>query len=89
MQNIQRSVLGHNTEKCLMIVDLSIVFVVLHSTFCHSAGVGRTGTFIALDWLLDQAKETQAVNVYQCVHDLREQRQSMIQSLVCHRLYML
>ena len=49
-----------------------------------SAGVGRTGTFIALDILLEQSK-TENVDVFQCVNALREQRFQMVQTDVQYR----
>ena len=49
--------------------------------FC-SAGVGRTGTFIAMDHLLEQAKKQNGIDVYACVKSLRESRMHMVQSLV-------
>ncbi|XP_052807070.1 hemicentin-1-like isoform X2 [Mya arenaria] len=45
-----------------------------------SAGVGRTGTFIALDYLFDQGKVDGKLNVPETVNLLREQRISMIQT---------
>ncbi|XP_010158110.1 PREDICTED: receptor-type tyrosine-protein phosphatase mu-like [Eurypyga helias] len=45
-----------------------------------SAGVGRTGTFIALDFLLKMAKAEGKVAVFHCVQRLREQRVSMVQT---------
>ncbi len=47
-----------------------------------SAGVGRTGTYIATDYLLRQARAERAVNVHGCVEELRTQRQTMVQTLV-------
>uniref|UniRef100_A0A8D0L4V4 Tyrosine-protein phosphatase non-receptor type 20 n=1 Tax=Sphenodon punctatus TaxID=8508 RepID=A0A8D0L4V4_SPHPU len=45
-----------------------------------SAGVGRTGTFIALDLLLKMARAEGSVDVFRCVQRLREQRVSMVQT---------
>ncbi|KAL4229662.1 hypothetical protein ACF0H5_010050 [Mactra antiquata] len=45
-----------------------------------SAGIGRTGTFIALDYLVDQANIEDYVNVLQCAQNLRHQRVNMIQN---------
>ena len=47
-----------------------------------SAGVGRTGTFIALDWILQKIKEKGSVNVYECVKTLRDYRCFMVQTEV-------
>ncbi|ESN96119.1 hypothetical protein HELRODRAFT_67780, partial [Helobdella robusta] len=51
-------------------------------THC-SAGVGRTGTFIALDHLIRQAVDVEAVDVYKCLKLLRSYRNHMIQAVVC------
>ncbi|XP_074876241.1 receptor-type tyrosine-protein phosphatase U-like isoform X1 [Buteo buteo] len=45
-----------------------------------SAGIGRTGTFIALDFLLKMGKAEGKVDVFHCVQRLREQRVSMVQT---------
>ncbi|XP_048248466.1 cell death abnormality protein 1-like isoform X2 [Haliotis rufescens] len=45
-----------------------------------SAGVGRTGTFIALDYLIAQAKAEGAVDVCECIVKLRHQRMDLIQT---------
>ena len=49
--------------------------------FC-SAGVGRTGTFIALDNLYHQATATGSVTPFVVVDRLREQRIKMVQTIV-------
>ncbi|XP_052797128.1 platelet endothelial aggregation receptor 1-like [Mya arenaria] len=46
-----------------------------------SAGVGRTGTFIAMDILYNQGNKTGVIDVFQCVHTLRDQRVNMVQTL--------
>ncbi|XP_052794507.1 uncharacterized protein LOC128227739 isoform X2 [Mya arenaria] len=45
-----------------------------------SAGVGRTGTFIALDNLVDQARTEKCVRPLQMVEALRHQRVNMVQT---------
>ncbi|XP_022245455.1 receptor-type tyrosine-protein phosphatase F-like [Limulus polyphemus] len=46
-----------------------------------SAGVGRTGTFVAIDTLLQELNDEGQVNVYACVSDLRHSRNYLVQSL--------
>ncbi|KAK2140056.1 hypothetical protein LSH36_1498g00002 [Paralvinella palmiformis] len=45
-----------------------------------SAGVGRTGTFIALDRLLQTIDEYDAVDIYSIVHEMRMNRPLMVQT---------
>ena len=50
--------------------------------YCDSAGVGRTGTLIAIDILLNQAMCERQVDIPACIDALRRQRISMVQTLV-------
>uniref|UniRef100_A0A3Q3J0X5 protein-tyrosine-phosphatase n=1 Tax=Monopterus albus TaxID=43700 RepID=A0A3Q3J0X5_MONAL len=51
------------------------------ATIVHcSAGVGRTGTFIALDRVLQQLDSQGTIDLYGCVFDLRLHRQHMVQT---------
>ena len=47
-----------------------------------SAGVGRTGTFIVLDSMLERMKTENTFNIFSFVQQLRDQRVCMVQSLV-------
>ncbi|XP_052795728.1 receptor-type tyrosine-protein phosphatase T-like isoform X1 [Mya arenaria] len=58
-----------------------------HPWLVHcSAGIGRTGTFIAMDFLYDQGTATEVVDIAQCVTDLREDRVNMVQTVGQYRL---
>jgi len=46
-----------------------------------SAGVGRTGTLVALDSLLQQVQEEGEVSIFNTVCDLRHQRNFLVQNL--------
>ncbi|XP_044749818.1 uncharacterized protein LOC123310417 [Coccinella septempunctata] len=45
-----------------------------------SAGVGRTGTLISLDILLQTMRREKEISVFECVMDLRKQRTHMVQT---------
>ena len=47
-----------------------------------SAGVGRTGTFIALDTMMERLKERKDINIFEFVTDMRSRRTKMVQTLV-------
>ncbi len=54
-----------------------------------SAGIGRTGTFIALDILLEQADTEAVVDIYGCVNLMRDNRMNMVQTLVGTQYFIL
>lgn len=60
----------------------SSLWTVLVSLYHCSAGVGRSGTFIALDWLLQQLKHEKVVDVFHTIYSLRMSRHVMIQTPV-------
>ena len=49
---------------------------------CHSAGVGRTGTFIALDAMLDRMSGQGDVDVFNFIAAMRTRRIAMVQTEV-------
>jgi len=50
-----------------------------------SAGVGRTGTFIVIDAMIDMMHAEQKVDVFGCVAKIREQRSQLVQTDVSWR----
>ena len=53
-----------------------------------SAGVGRTGTFIAIDAMMERLNEKDDLNIYQFVMEMRSSRTFMVQTMVSeHSLY--
>ena len=48
----------------------------------YSAGVGRTGTFITIDAMMERLKEKDNLNIYQFVTEMRSSRTFMVQTMV-------
>ena len=57
-------------------------FVTNSAYVFDSAGIGRTGTYIGLHYLLDQANAEGQVDVLQAAHIMRSNRVNMIQTCV-------
>ena len=47
-----------------------------------SAGVGRTGTFITIDHVLEQVQKEGVVNIPGAITRIRQQRMKMVQTVV-------
>ena len=61
--------------------DLKKLIFTFFSAHC-SAGVGRSGTLVAIDGLVQQLREENHVAIYSMVCDLRHQRNYLVQSVV-------
>lgn len=62
--------------------SFSSYFIIYFYLIFNSAGIGRTGTFIAVDCLMQEATTSNAVNVFSTVTRLRLYRNQMVQNLV-------
>ena len=65
-------------------VDQCVLVQMLWLTL-YSAGVGRTGTFICIDNVLEQIKKEKVVDIAGVINKMRHQRMKMVQTHV--RLY--
>ena len=83
---------------CLVTMLLLLLTLKDALMMLSSAGVGRSGTLIALDKLLNEAAEKQSIDLLKCIEGLRMQRMYMVQTLVngryictlfCHLTYTL
>ena len=50
-----------------------------------SAGIGRTGSLIAIDYLLEQAAKDSIIDVYKCISHMRLNRIQMVQTVDQYR----
>ena len=51
-------------------------------TVSFSAGVGRTGTFITLDAMMERLMEKEVLNIFEFVTEMRTRRKQMVQTMV-------
>lgn len=51
-----------------------------------SAGVGRTGTFIAVDYLMQHVRTSDVIDIYSYVMKMRNNRPNMVQTEVIRLL---
>ena len=58
-------------------INFSLVLILF------SAGVGRTGTFIAVDAMMQRLKEKDDLDIYNFVTQMRTKRTFMVQNMVC------
>ena len=57
----------------------------VYMNFCYpicSAGVGRTGTFITLDVMMERLKKRKDIDIFVFVSEMRTRRTKMVQTLV-------
>ena len=53
-----------------------------------SAGVGRTGTFITFDAMMERLKERDDLNIIEFVNEMRTRRMCMVQTVVSVPVHM-
>ena len=72
---------GYINDELFFINYVFIQFYCVH-VYIHSAGVGRSGTFITLDAMMERLKESDDLNIFEFVNEMRTQRMKMVQTLV-------
>ena len=64
------------------IMILSTKIIIQYFLLVPSAGVGRTGTFIAIDNNLEQIEKEQVVDIPGVITKIRQRRMKMVQTHV-------
>ena len=62
------------------------VIIMANVILSYSAGVGRTGTLIAIDTALSQASKEKQVDIPKIIVNMRRQRMKMVQTVVRKKL---
>ena len=70
------------TPKIIFSSSLHLITEKYNNTSLASAGVGRTGTFIAIDIVLEQAEKEKLVDISGAVTSMRQKRMKMVQTTV-------
>ncbi len=61
---------------------MQVFILIFFNVSICSAGVGRTGTFISIDNILEHIQAEKIVDIYGIVTKIRHQRMKMVQNLV-------
>ena len=67
---------------CVCWCSLCVCVCVLLLLLLYSAGVGRTGTFITIDHILEQREEEGVIDIPGVIQNLRQQRTKIVQTVV-------
>ena len=66
-----------------MHVRVKKTFIFETLDFLSRAGVGRTGTYIAIDAMIEKIQQEGRIDIYNFVSQMRRERHLMVQTVVC------